>query len=466
MKQYLLTHTKKRQYALLLGDILVLSVSILLSYAIRIYLNQEAPLFSTILTRIDPRQIIVVLVHLLTLYLLNQYNLYRIINMVRSSVMIVLSVLLAGLVISGVFFFFPKYIFGRQVLLIHIILVSISMVAWRALFKEVLIRRARPKRLAVVGNEQIVSSFIEEVSQLLHSGFRVNSICVSNDSKTCLYSNPLTTYNSVLELLDSNNFDALAFDATNGFIKDEESRRVLQVKYEGKAVYDLASLYEYLTGKVPITYIDGRWLLNCDSLQGETNRPYVQAKRVIDIIMSMLLLFLFSPIIIIIAIAIKTSGKGKMLFVQERLGLHKKPFLCYKFRTMVENAEGKSGPVWSKENDSRITSVGRILRKSRLDELPQLWNILKGDMSFVGPRPIREYFADSLSQKIPFYGFRFNVKPGLSGWAQVNHDYAGSDEGQFEKFQYELFYIKNMSFFLDVFTVLKTVREVLRGGGV
>jgi lipopolysaccharide/colanic/teichoic acid biosynthesis glycosyltransferase len=132
---------------------------------------------------------------------------------------------------------------------------------------------------------------------------------------------------------------------------------------------------------------------------------------------------------------------------------------------MIENAESESGPIWSRENDPRITRVGRLLRKGRLDELPQLWNILKGDMSFVGPRPIREHFANQLAGQIPFYGLRFSVKPGLTGWAQVNYDYAGSEEGQMEKFQYELFYIQNMSLFLDLLALFKTVHKVFAGEG-
>ena len=159
------------------------------------------------------------------------------------------------------------------------------------------------------------------------------------------------------------------------------------------------------------------------------------------------------------------DSKGDVFFVQERLGIGKKPFKCVKFRTMVEDAEARSGPVWSKGKDPRITRVGHFLRKSRLDELPQFWNVLKGDMSFVGPRPIREYFANKLAEKIPFYGLRFSVKPGLSGWAQVNYDYAGSEEGQLEKFQYELFYIQNMSFFLDLLVIIKTVQKMFRGEG-
>ena len=133
---------------------------------------------------------------------------------------------------------------------------------------------------------------------------------------------------------------------------------------------------------------------------------------------------------------------------------------------MHVDAEKKCGPVWSSDNDPRITWVGRILRKARLDELPQFWNILKGDMSFVGPRPIRDHFAGQLEKIIPFYGIRFSVKPGLSGWAQVHHDYGGSEEGQLEKFQYELFYIQNMSLFLDLLTIVRTLRIVFRAKGI
>jgi lipopolysaccharide/colanic/teichoic acid biosynthesis glycosyltransferase len=132
---------------------------------------------------------------------------------------------------------------------------------------------------------------------------------------------------------------------------------------------------------------------------------------------------------------------------------------------MFEDAEAKSGSHWADINDPRVTRVGRFLRKSRLDELPQVWNILKGEMSFIGPRPIRRQFASQLAERIPFYELRFGVKPGLTGWAQVNYDYAGSQIGQLEKFQYELFYIQNMSFTLDILTTVKTVKKVLNGGG-
>jgi exopolysaccharide biosynthesis polyprenyl glycosylphosphotransferase len=462
MKHYLFSYTKKRQYMLCLGDMLVIALSIFISYVIRVYINQKHPTMSAVLSKLSPWLIFVMLCHWLSLYVCNQYNLNRQINLIRSSVMVILSVWSAGLVISGILFFFPKYVFGRQILLIHLLMVSVFLVLWRLLYTAVLVKRSKPKRLAVVGDGQIVSSFIEELSRIPNSGSIVGSVCISNGTSTgiCCLPASLTKHDSVLNLLESNDFDVLTFDTTNGFFSDREIRRMLEVKYRGKAVYDLPSLYKNLTGKVPLTYIDGRWLLNSDGLQGGTNAPYVRIKRILDVILSSLLLIFASPLFLIIALAIKSDSKGKIFFIQERLGIHRRPFKCVKFRTMVEDAESKSGPIWSREDDPRITRVGRLLRKSRLDELPQLWNILKGDMSFVGPRPIREHFANKLAEKIPFYGLRFGVKPGLSGWAQVNHDYAGSEEGQLEKFQYELFYIQNMSLFLDLLTIFKTLRAV------
>jgi len=400
--------------------------------------------------------------------LLDQYNLSRIVNIIRSSVRVVLSVWLAGLIISGVFFFLPKYVFGRQVLLIHLIVISVFMVLWRWLFSSVTSRRTRVRRLAVVGEGQIVSSFIEELARMTNSGFEISSLCVSNSASTgrCSFPLSLTKHENVLDLLGSDDFDALAFDSTSGSFSDNEIRIILQLKYRDKTLYDLPTLYKNLTGKVPLSYIDGRWLLASDGLQGELRIPYIRAKRVFDSLLALALLVITSPLFGMIAAAIKLDSEGSIFFVQERLGIQKKTFRCAKFRTMVKDAELRSGPVWSKGKDPRITRVGRFLRKSRLDELPQFWNVLKGDMSFVGPRPIRKHFSDKLAEMIPFYALRFSVKPGLSGWAQVNYDYAGSDEGQLEKFQYELFYIQNMSFFLDLLVVFKTVHKMFRGGGM
>ena len=193
------------------------------------------------------------------------------------------------------------------------------------------------------------------------------------------------------------------------------------------------------------------------------NRPFFQfTKRLIDVIGSLIALLILSPVFLFIYILIRCTSGSPVFFLQTRLGLEKKPFNLIKFRTMIVGAEERNGPQWASKNDDRATPVGSFLRRTRLDELPQFVNILKGDMSFVGPRPIRRFFADMLLSEIPFYSLRFKVKPGATGWAQVHYHYGGSVEGHIEKFQYDLYYIQNASVVMDIVIMLKTVNFFCR----
>lgn len=402
--------------------------------------------------------------HLFSLYLLGLYSLNRLINRFRSSVFVVLSVLLAGLIIGSIFFFLPRYVFGRQVLLIHLVVSSVLLVSWRLIFHEILAKRDSVKRMAVIGNYKTVLQYVREINIITGGNIVLSAVCFTDDTKES-DTIDVPIYMEVRALLASDDFDILLYDPLSMAFGAVETQRIIEKKYHGKIVFDLPSFYKNLTGKIPLQYIDGNWLLQLEGLQGYVSKPYVHMKRLLDLFMAVSLLLLFFPVCLLIAIAIKIESKGSVIFSQERIGNQCKPFNCLKFRTMVQDAEKLSGPVWSSDNDPRITRVGKVLRKSRLDELPQLVNIIKGELSFVGPRPIRKHFADKLSAQIPFYEIRFSVQPGLSGWAQVNFDYAGSEKGQQEKFEYELFYIQNMSFFLDVLTIIKTVRSVFHGEG-
>jgi exopolysaccharide biosynthesis polyprenyl glycosylphosphotransferase len=184
-----------------------------------------------------------------------------------------------------------------------------------------------------------------------------------------------------------------------------------------------------------------------------------------DLIFSLVLLILLSPVILVTAVLIKIDSTGPVIFSQERVGKNRKPYRVYKFRSMVADAEKHSGPVWAEDNDRRITRVGRVIRKWRIDEIPQLWNVLKGDMSFAGPRPEREFFVKKLEDIIPFYGERFAIKPGITGWAQVCYGYGASVEDAIEKLNYDLFYIKNMTTFMDLIIIMRTIKIVLFGKG-
>jgi len=188
-------------------------------------------------------------------------------------------------------------------------------------------------------------------------------------------------------------------------------------------------------------------------------------KRMIDVTAASLGLIILLPFMALVALCIKLDSRGPVLFSQERLSENRKTFNLLKFRSMKVNAEEKSGPVWASANDPRITRVGTILRRLRIDEFPQMWNVLKGDMSFVGPRPEREFFVQELVKKIPYYGERFTVKPGITGYAQVLYPYGASEKDALEKLKYDLYYIKNMSLVLDLMVIFKTLKIVVLGRG-
>jgi exopolysaccharide biosynthesis polyprenyl glycosylphosphotransferase len=172
-----------------------------------------------------------------------------------------------------------------------------------------------------------------------------------------------------------------------------------------------------------------------------------------------------SPLFLVAAVAIKLDSKGPVFFKQARVGENGEIYTVFKFRSMREDAEALSGPVWAEEDDPRITKVGRIIRKLRIDELPQLWNVIKGDMSFVGPRPERPFFVEQLKKKVPYYNERFSVKPGVTGWAQVMYGYGATEEDALQKLKYDLYYIKNMSLLMDLVVIFHTVKIVLLGRG-
>jgi exopolysaccharide biosynthesis polyprenyl glycosylphosphotransferase len=468
MKRYFLSKIQHQKYLLAVGDVFIIFLSLFIAYIINFsFFSRRSYSISLIFERVIPWGTLLVFLYIFIFYIADLYTGNKIKNLFFSIVTISLSVLIVSLINSGILFFFTKYVIGRKVIIINIPVVIGLLILWRFISINIILKKGKPCRLALIGRNQIISNFIEEFSQLKLSGFEITQIYLtgSNYANNTLLPESITIYKSIDALLENLAFDTLVFSSTQGELSDREIYRILQLKYQGISIYDFPSFYEDLTGKVLLRYIDYNWLLGKGELQGKISKFYIRIKRLYDIAFSAFLLIVTFPLCIFIAIAIKIDSKGKVLFPQERLGLRKNSFICYKFRTMKMDAEKEIGPIWSNKNDPRITRVGKMLRKTRLDELPQLWNIFKGDMSFVGNRPIRKYFADQLRKTIPFYDLRFSIKPGLTGWAQVNHGYSGSKEEQFEKSQFELFYIKKMSLFLDLFIIFKTIKTMFKRTG-
>ncbi len=252
--------------------------------------------------------------------------------------------------------------------------------------------------------------------------------------------------------------------ATEQAPRDATMRNLMHARLRGVRIYDLTDFYERFLFKLPIMNLRDRWLILAQGFDLVHHNIGLRAKRVIDVVLSLVLTLVLLPLMLVIAIAIKCDSKGPVLYRQTRTGLNGAPFWLNKFRTMYEDAES-SGAKWAEKNDPRITRVGRMLRHVRLDELPQMWNVLLGEMSFVGPRPERPDFNRELEEAIPYYDLRHLVKPGITGWAQVLYPYGASVDDAHEKLQYDLYYIKNYSLMLDLVILIRTLRVVLLGRG-
>jgi sugar transferase (PEP-CTERM system associated) len=238
---------------------------------------------------------------------------------------------------------------------------------------------------------------------------------------------------------------------------------LLDCKLKGVRVLELSSFFERENGHLQLDSLNASWMILGDGFHQGMLRDTV--KRMFDVVMSLILLGLTLPIMLLAGLAIKLESTGPVFYRQERVGQHGRTFTIFKFRSMRADAEQDGKPRWAQANDDRTTRVGRFIRKTRIDELPQVFNVFMGDMSFVGPRPERPYFVAELNQQIAYYGVRHILKPGITGWAQVRHEYGASVEDAIEKLQYDLYYVKNHSLFLDLMILLQTVQVVLWGKG-
>lgn len=276
-------------------------------------------------------------------------------------------------------------------------------------------------------------------------------------------SNPgvIGDYSQIFHICQTGEVDRIvvALDERRGKFPLEQ---LLLCRLKGIPVEDGIAFTEQLAGKLSVENLHPSFIIFSNGFK--RSALFKRLKRVMDVIGSLVGLALFSWISLIISIAIKLESKGPVLYRQERIGEDGKVFSLFKFRSMRTDAEAK-GPVWAEENDRRVTRVGRVIRKLRFDEIPQMINVLKGEMSFVGPRPERPFFVDHLKHEIPFYSQRHAVKPGITGWAQICYRYGSSKEDALEKLKYDLYYIKHMSLLFDLMIIFETIKIVLLGRG-
>jgi sugar transferase (PEP-CTERM system associated) len=373
----------------------------------------------------------------------------------------------ASLILAVLYYLFPDLILGRGVFFIAAVMVIAIIVGWRMAF-EWLARRARPhERLLLVGTGLAAVDLATELHERRQElGVEIiGFVDAEPDQAGKQPSGPtvIGTIEDIPSIVRDAQVDRVVVslaDARGKLPMD----RLLDMKLSGVQFDHLATVYEEYTGKIAVENLRPSWLIFSE---GFRKTPWLVAtKRACDVGMALVGLLLASPLMLLAALAIRLTSRGPVFYHQVRVGLRGREFRVHKFRSMRPDAEAATGAVWAKAgHDPRVTAAGRVLRRSRLDELPQLWNVLVGDMSVVGPRPERPEFVKDLTRQIPFYGQRHVVRPGLTGWAQVRYSYGASVEDAMEKLQYDLFYIKNLSLPLDAFIILETIKTVLMRGG-
>jgi sugar transferase (PEP-CTERM system associated) len=371
---------------------------------------------------------------------------------------------LSLLVISLVFYLVPETYIGRGVLAWSSLLALCSVLLIRVVFFRLTDVGLPKRRVMVLGN----GAEAEEVIEHLHKSTQRHSVQYAG-----LY--PVMTDHDAEGRERPLNHDALL--RTVGELRVSEVvvavrerrggvlplRQLLDCKLRGVRVMGLQSFYEREQGVLRIDTMRASWMIFGDGFDQGLARDVV--KRLFDLMVSLVLLAATLPLIVLAMIAVALESRGGVFYRQERVGEAGRPFRIVKLRTMCVDAEADGTPRWAGVNDSRITRVGAFLRKTRIDELPQLWNVFRGDMSFVGPRPERPFFVEQLTEKIPFYQVRHSVKPGITGWSQVRHPYGASIEDGLAKLQYDLYYVKNHSLFLDLLILVETLQVVVLGKG-
>lgn len=367
-------------------------------------------------------------------------------------------------VIAFVFYLFPELYFGRGLLaivmllaLLLLLLIRILFFRWSGLDKL----RVRALVLGVGSNARELLNLVEGSSAL--QGVKLVGFIPLNGENRVVPSNVIIPkIGSLVSLVEQN-------DAQEIIVATQERRsgtypiqELLECKIRGIKVMDFAGFFERECGHLRMDSLIPSWLVFGSGFNQGVLRTSV--KRAFDIVASLLLLAVSIPVMLVAALCIVIEDGWPIFYSQERVGMGGEPYMVYKFRSMFKDAE-KGKPQWAVSDDPRVTKVGKFIRKARIDELPQIFNVLKGEMSFVGPRPERPHFVDILSAQVPYYTMRHSIKPGITGWAQVRYPYGSSIEDAIEKLQYDLYYVKNHSLFLDFIILIDTVGVVLLGKG-
>lgn len=434
---------------LIFGDIAVLYLSLWLALFIRYGVDFDFPRWQQHFWPFT----MIYLLWLIVFYIAGLYEL----TLARNNIDFY-STLLRGMLINiglavAFFYFIPYFgIAPKTNLFLNLVIFAILFSGWRQLYNHSVRAFAFASNVLIIGKNKEIDQTIEVIKNNPQLGYKVIKHIGPEDIQTPF---------DLLEMATQKNIKTI-ITAINPYEDNRLVRSLYQCLPLKISFSDLPSFYEKILGKVPVSGIGEIWFL--ENLTESHKNFYEAFKRVCDMVGALIfgaISLIFYPLI---ALAIKIDCKGPVFYKQIRTGQDGQIFKVIKFRSMIEEAE-KNGAQWADQQDHRITRVGKFMRKTRLDELPQLWNVFVGQMSFIGPRPERIEFAQQLEKEIPYYQIRHIVKPGLTGWAQVNFRYGASVADSIEKLQYELYYIKHRSLVLDLSILLRTIKIVLGGLG-
>ena len=401
---------------------------------------------------------IVTVIFQMCLYFFDLYDLKNDLSLTLTATRITQAFGVGCILLGGIYYSLPEMIIRSRVFWTGYIIICVMILLWRAIYYFVLRKRMFIQEIVILGTGRLAEDIAREIEGKQNSSYKILGFV--GERETIFNPNGAPFFkdlDDIAHLLPGKHIQRIvvALDDRRGATP---IKKLLKYKMQGIVIEQGISFYERVTGRLLVENMEPSWIIYSEGFS--LNRWQFIVKRTVDILLSLTLLLLSSPIMLISALIIKMESAGDVFYSQERVGRKIVPFKVYKFRSMRQDAE-RDGAVWALENDDRVTRFGRFIRKFRIDELPQLWNVLKGDMSLVGPRPERPVFVEKLAETIPFYQIRHDIKPGVTGWAQVCYPYGASQEDALRKLEYDLYYMKNLSIPMDLLVVFMTVKTVL-----
>lgn len=366
------------------------------------------------------------------------------------------------IMLAILYYCLPIIIISTKVFWLAYLAICIVVALWRGFYSVVLERRMFTLPVVIMGTGKLANEITAEINGRRDSGYHITAHVLPETSNPLPgFTAPVITQGELPGFCQEGRAEKIIFALADRRGKTP-IKELMACKLQGTPIEDGITFYEGLTGKIMVEKVDPTWIIFSEGFT--KSRFTMLMKRGTDLTLALIGFTVTLPLTLLTALLIKISSPGPILYLQERVGEQGKTFQIVKFRSMATDAE-KDGPQWAAENDARIGKFGAIIRKLRLDELPQLWNVLKGEMSIVGPRPERPFFVEQLDKNIPYYALRHAIKPGITGWAQIFYPYGATEEDALKKLEYDLYYLKNLNLGMDLWIIMQTIKTVLSGKG-